>query len=64
VQLNGDVRADAFEGAAPAACESVVPGGAWAAVAKPQRSPADGRWHFEPVALGRGAVMLRCLRSA
>jgi hypothetical protein len=56
--------ADAFEGAAPAACESLVPGGAWAAVAQPQRAPADGRWLFAPVALGRGAVMLRCTRDA
>ena len=56
--------ADAFEGAAPAACASVAPGGGWEPLAPPQRSGAGGRWVFgAAVPLARGAAMVRCSRA-
>jgi hypothetical protein len=58
--------ADAFEVAAPAACESAVPGGAaWAPIAPPTRDARSGRWRFAAaVALARGAAVVRCSRAA
>jgi hypothetical protein len=57
--------ADAFEGAAPAACESAAPGAAaWAPLAPPTRDAGGGRWRFaSAVALARGAAVVRCSRA-
>jgi hypothetical protein len=55
--------ADAFEGTAPATCESITPGQtSWTRVVVPQIQ-TNGRWLFVSLALNRGALVLRCSRA-
>lgn len=55
--------ADAFEGAAPATCESITPGQtAWTMISVPQVL-TNGRWQFGSLTLNRGAIVLRCSRA-
>ena len=57
--------ADAFEGTAPATCESIAPGdGAWQSLPPAARAPDTGRWLLQSVPLRRGAALVRCNRTA